>query len=429
MRKFFFFVAALCCVVMMRAEDQRTIISEITCTTKSGSFKSYFAAGLTWGDQLRNRVIGNFQYQPTTVKLSNASNTAVLRKWDSEQNKYVALSSAGALIKGGKYTFVMQFRLENTNAGKYRFNPDKTQMIVTVDGVAWEISSVANNDSYCTCSVISPEFELEDVEIPLTYTHNTNMDYYSAFIGQAVDAHDLSTCVDGGTGHYTFSKVTNYIAWLGVSQAGILSGTPTALSDVIQIDTFRVDDGENHVDFPISVRKVYDDPANREEIHSAAITGFVQPQYGKTYDKAALFSVLKPEEGAHYTVFYQNTSLGLFKRSGSSYVAVNNGEAIETGEYMAKVDVRVGSENGYYYKLATDFTATVDGVAWTVSSLSVQKSYSNAYISTTFTIEEPSTEAIDNTEAGEKAIKRIVNGQLIIEKNGKIVNVLGQPMR
>lgn len=428
MRKFFFFIAALCCVVMMRAEDQRTIISEITCTTKSGSFKSYFAAGLTWNRTLQLKAINNFTLQTSYVKLSNATNTSALLKWDSEQNKYEILNSNGTLITGGKYIYAIQFRLDDPNAATYRFETDKTKMKVIIDDVAWTIDVVANHDSYCVCSVISPEFELENVEIPLTYTHNTNMDYYQAYLGKPVDAHDLSTCVSGGTGTYTFSRVTSHITWLAISPSGILSGTPTALSDVMQKDTFRVDDGANHVDFAISVRKVYDDPANREEIHSGAITGFALPVYGSTYDKTALFSSLKPAEGALYTVFYQNSN-GLYKKSGSTYVAMNNSEQIEAGDYMVKLEVRVNGENGYHYVIANDFTVTVNDEPWNVDKVVVWDNSSTAYISTTFTIEEPSTEAIDNTEVGEKAIKRIVNGQLIIEKNGKFFNALGAEVR
>ncbi len=37
--------------------------------------------------------------------------------------------------------------------------------------------------------------------------------------------------------------------------------------------------------------------------------------------------------------------------------------------------------------------------------------------------------ALDNTDEEAKAVKRIVNGQLIIEKNGKVYNVMGQPIR
>ena len=37
--------------------------------------------------------------------------------------------------------------------------------------------------------------------------------------------------------------------------------------------------------------------------------------------------------------------------------------------------------------------------------------------------------ALDNTHDEVKAIKRIENGQLVIEKNGKLYNALGQEIR
>ena len=37
--------------------------------------------------------------------------------------------------------------------------------------------------------------------------------------------------------------------------------------------------------------------------------------------------------------------------------------------------------------------------------------------------------ALDNTDAAVKAQKRLENGMLLIEKNGKVYNVMGQPIR
>jgi hypothetical protein len=34
-------------------------------------------------------------------------------------------------------------------------------------------------------------------------------------------------------------------------------------------------------------------------------------------------------------------------------------------------------------------------------------------------------QAVENVDASQKAVKRIVNGQLVIEKNGVLYNVLG----
>ncbi len=48
-------------------------------------------------------------------------------------------------------------------------------------------------------------------------------------------------------------------------------------------------------------------------------------------------------------------------------------------------------------------------------------------VSATFVKDTP--DALDNTDAAAKAVKRVVNGQLIIEKNGKVYNVMGQPIR
>jgi hypothetical protein len=44
-------------------------------------------------------------------------------------------------------------------------------------------------------------------------------------------------------------------------------------------------------------------------------------------------------------------------------------------------------------------------------------------------VELPASTAIENTEAGVKATKRILNGQVIIEKNGKTYNALGTEVK
>ena len=51
------------------------------------------------------------------------------------------------------------------------------------------------------------------------------------------------------------------------------------------------------------------------------------------------------------------------------------------------------------------------------------------YESNVLSVTYPTATAIDNTEAATKAVKRIVNGQLVIEREGKLFNALGAEVK
>ena len=53
----------------------------------------------------------------------------------------------------------------------------------------------------------------------------------------------------------------------------------------------------------------------------------------------------------------------------------------------------------------------------------------NAFVTSISVKRKPTTTSISNTSDVVKAQKRIENGQLVIEKNGKVFNAMGQTIR
>lgn len=76
------------------------------------------------------------------------------------------------------------------------------------------------------------------------------------------------------------------------------------------------------------------------------------------------------------------------------------------------------------YTAAITVTANADGSYTLVADLLC---YNNTLYKVTMTI--PATQGVDSVEDAKKAVKRIQNGQLIIEKNGKTYNALGVIVR
>lgn len=76
------------------------------------------------------------------------------------------------------------------------------------------------------------------------------------------------------------------------------------------------------------------------------------------------------------------------------------------------------------YTAAITVTANADGSYTLVADLLC---YNNTLYKVTMTI--PATQGVDSVEDAKKAVKRIENGQLIIEKSGKTYNVLGTIVR
>lgn len=91
------------------------------------------------------------------------------------------------------------------------------------------------------------------------------------------------------------------------------------------------------------------------------------------------------------------------------------------------------TSNGYSYK--SDYYHTEGVVKSSDSNMNLKTDKEGSYTFTwtyannVFDIAFPSGTAVDNTEVSKKAVKRIVDGQLVIERDGKFYNALGAEMK
>ena len=145
--------------------------------------------------------------------------------------------------------------------------------------------------------------------------------------------------------------------------------------------------------------------------------------------------------GEHYQV------LGEF--SGSSWIGVGGNDnktiTVESlnGEIIDNITLKVYFPSSWTGYSIASTSGTVSGdvanyqdlVVTNINATSVTLSRvgeGNANGSVSFhriIVNEGSTTAIENTAVDTKAVKRIVNGMLLIEKNGKIYNVMGAEVK
>lgn len=119
-------------------------------------------------------------------------------------------------------------------------------------------------------------------------------------------------------------------------------------------------------------------------------------------------------------------SADLLAEDGDDYKITIN---LAAGEYFFKlIDHGDYRANGWWFK--RDAT-TATGISADGTNMKIVADKDGDYVITwtrvtgTLSVTFPSETALDNTVAGEKAVKVLRNGQLFIEKDGKTYNVLG----
>ena len=217
--------------------------------------------------------------------------------------------------------------------------------------------------------------------------------------------------------------MTNHAPWLKVSEAGIISGTPAALDENYYYDTIRVSDGASADTLSLYVGPVYPKTEDREAVTEMTFTGFVAPKVGDVLDTYAVLSAVQPAEGAPY--HFEVGMSHFYKKNGADYDRLEDGFTFVEGDYLVQVQICIDGQNGYYYVIGKGVTMTVDGNSWIIEgnpSTDVHYSFVNANYA--FSISE--TTSIDNIAvATPQSQKRMVDGQLLLVKNGKTYNVQG----
>ena len=159
--------------------------------------------------------------------------------------------------------------------------------------------------------------------------------------------------------------------------------------------------------------------------------------------------IINYNEGTAYTV----TTSGSFFTIDNGFYLFERGQAVyeldkkfalntpSTTEYKLATSLTSGKEikvvkvenntisTGYPADVNTYYTV-VDGKAGSVN-IYFQETYKGDWsaFGGYFYIEKDSGTAIDEAVAGKKAVKRIVNGQLVIEREGKMYNALGAEVK
>jgi len=154
---------------------------------------------------------------------------------------------------------------------------------------------------------------------------------------------------------------------------------------------------------------VLDNPA--ESFNAAALAGVAQFANRKDHYFQGTQVKFNTTVPGTVTVYYQNTSNR--EESGRRWVVVNDvkvgdGAVDQKNWYSAEATVAAG-----------DVVITFVDMSEVATMLRINK----------LVFTKSDATAIDNAAVATKATKRIVNGQVIIEKNGKFYNTLGTEMR
>ena len=418
MKKIVSFAAALCCsATMLLAEDARTVISQCTFT----GFKDAITTGMMWDYGAKvsvgSALVASEENAPYHIELGNAN------LFMKNGEEWEMVNANGTVLTEGTYYYFQQVRIDGEFGTLYTFPETMEDLTVTVDGVKWTVAEGWNDETYSLRYIQSLEFVLEHVDLPLQLTENGNLHYYVNYLNQAIDEKDLKDYTTGGTGNYAYAKLSNHVSWLKVSEAGIISGTPTALDENYYYDTIRVTDGTSADTLSLYVGPVYPATADREAVTEMTFSGFVAPKVGDVLDTYAVLGAVQPAEGAPY--YFEVGMSHFFKKNGADYDRLEDGFVFTEGDYAVQVQIRIDGQKGYYYVLGNGVTMTVDGNSWGKDDdPAIGDNYSYTYGFYEFSISE--TTAIDTiSAAAAKSQKRMVDGQLLLEKNGKTFNAQG----
>ena len=437
MRKILTFVTAVLCgtTMLLAQEDTRT---RVTSAVFTGTL-TYPETGDVWNWSKRNEIASALTAQNSWYSIYDGatSSFAIEKKGEGDEWSSIDYGSSQTLT-AGTYRYRSQLRVDGDNGTLYRL-PDPTKSeanaTLTVDGKAWTVSSASVYPTFSYAWVTSPEFELAKVSLPFSFDFKNELNYGVALKDQAVTEKDLKNYTIGGSEVYTYTKVTNNVPWLNVSEAGIISGTPTAISKAEVKEKIRVSDGVNEpIEFEITAGKVAPAQNEREVISTASFTGWENPAIGDelTYSYKNTFqSKIAAAAGAHYRL-PEASSFQILKKDGEDWNVMADNETFTAGDYKWQTQLRCDNEDGWFYILdeAANMSVTINGEDCTVSSGSSGNGFSYLYISRGFTLSD-ATAANDAQSADKKESKKIlIDGTLyIITPEGTIFNAQGAKVK
>ena len=296
----------------------------------------------------------------------------------------------GATFTEGTYMFQCQVRIDGAEGLTHVL--DSAGVTVTVDGVAWTTDSPSVDDTYSCVWANSPEYTVTaPAGTPLAFMKSSAWDIENPKNGVAIASFSVASGASGGTAPYTFSKVSGP-AWLEVAPDGTVSGTPTAAGANENL-VIRVTDSAGtpaSADITLTVGNTTLNPADRTKVSEVAGTSDISTilVYGGAYKKP---TVNVTTGAPAYFGIDSGNGKWLKKNSAGSWERYT-GATFTEGTYMFQCQVRIDGAEGLTHVLdSAGVTVTVDGVAWTTDSPSVDDTYSCVWAdSPEYTVTSPS---------------------------------------
>lgn len=433
MKKLLLGMLAIICSsqILLAEEDTRTVITSAVFTGTIPTLED----GDTWNWKKRNDVGTALVAENPAYHIYDGNSTSFSLQRKNADDSWSDLDYfRGDVITAGTYRFTSQLRIDGTAGESYRL-PDPTKSedkaTLTVAGVEWVVGNASVFSTFSYAGVRGPEFTIEKKMLPFEFHFNSSLNYGIIIVNKAATAKDLKNYTTGGSGEYTYEKLTNNVPWLTVTSDGILGGTPTVINQTVATETFQVSDGVNDpISFEITAGLVAPVQSERTVIESAAYTGWVTPAIGDVLTasyRSELFASLTPEEEAVYSLAAAS-NMQFLKKSGDAYEVMEDNDEFTVGEYKWNTQIRIDGTKGWFYVLANedDLTVTMDGEDMNVTSGSQGDGFSYRYISYLFTISEPTNANETSENATLSSSKVMIDGKLyIITPEGHIYSING----
>lgn len=230
-------------------------------------------------------------------------------------------------------------------------------------------------------------------------TYNDDNTSIKPYVGQYVER-SIYENVSGGALPYTFTKVSGP-GWLSINaKTGVISGTPTKVSDYDYL-TFKVTDANgDSVEHDFYIWSVNVLPADREVITSVTATTDIEDilVYGAPYK----YITYTMGEGCEEANFLYRDPYSWEIKVGDEWQDFD-GDYFLDGTYRITTQVRVDDDAGATHMFDANevLPVTVDGVDWNTADdkPGVYDTYSFMWVqSPEFTIEKPENTVVDKIE-------------------------------
>ena len=452
MRKFIFLCALCASTLMAFAEDTRTVITECRFT---GWYTGIIEDGITYG-RTGNDVISSLHHALTPAEGAVYHMTPTMSKigkWDDEKYDYKSVTDEQ--ITPGYYYFWTQLRIDGENGSLYRLPDNYEDLTVYVDGQKWNVYTTTSVEStYSYVWIASPVYPIGGVPV---LKENGNL------TGQFSVSADKQ--VRFAFGNLQFNK---YWAWWGFAehQYDIIGGDNASIDktndeDRQLIDLFGWGTGYNPTKYSTTDSEYADfndwGPVAAEDMSLDStwrtLTADEWDYLLNTRDNAANLHSLAIVNGQKGLVIlpdnwdFSQTILKLEPQAGEDDIIINARKWDQWWEMAGAVFLPcAGMRMGIGIYAVNSY-----GFYWSSSAANETQAYSVRLRypegSDMFNLERSkgasvrlvqdvteAPEAIDNTpfpsgEGRGEAHKRIVNGQLLIERNGRMYNAQGTQVK